>query len=136
MNQSAKLLLLTLSAAIAEPNAAHNAIDDDINQLMKRFMFEDYRPSVEHGYGYHQHQESEQIPHLSPEESRPPKRSNTQHKKTNQDISDKTGPMKANSQSSEKSNILPKKLEKNKVDPKLRDFTLIISKLLFHLSQL
>ena len=47
MNKLAWALVLTISALTSgEPSPGRNAVEDDLNQLMSRFMFDDYETNI------------------------------------------------------------------------------------------
>ena len=126
-------LIFTISAlGSAEPSPGRNNVEDDINQLMSRFMFDDYENNMADEYP-----QTEQELHFSSKQPRPSPQTN-HHRQNSQGAADQE--TKVTPQAQEKPNESTIKSENSEnaasVDPKLRDFTLIISKLLFHLSQL
>ena len=157
MRQASLCLLLCL-AAVGQGTPVKQDYEEDLNQLMKRFMFDNY----DYDYTIDNHHEDE-----SPEEhqrhattTRRPSRK--QQRKT-QAQKQKELREKQRSEQEQKKRELEeqqareqeqKELKEAKeggetqeqvvdgnenssaVDPQLREFTLIISKLLFHLSQL
>ena len=104
---------------------------------MNRFMFDDYE-SITPDYDYHQ-EEDQHFAAEAPRNPSPPGLQNLNHNRQNsQKATDDES--KATEQAEHDTRVPVTKAEKDKaetlVDPKLRDFTLIISKLLFHLSQM
>ena len=131
-------ILLTISVlGSADPQPGRSAVEEDINQLMNRFMFDDYEP-INPDYDYHQ-EEDHHFAGEAPRNPSPPGLQNLNHNRQN---SQKTteDDSKMTEQAEHETTAPVAKAEKDNtdtsVDPKLRDFTLIISKLLFHLSQL
>ena len=155
-------LLLCLAVAGGAP--ARQDLQEDINQLMKRFMFDNY----DYDYSVDDHHEDE-----TPEEhkrhtttNRPAKRQQRktqaqrqkelrERQRKEQEQREKEQEQRENElrEQQEKQQREEKELKEAKeakdipqevaseeavgaVDPQLREFTLIISKLLFHLSQL
>ena len=139
MNGLAWVLIVTISTLCnAAPSPGRNDVEDDINQLMSRFMFDDYEVNMANEYDYDQ---AEQEPHFADEQpirSAPPTLQNSNYNRQNSPAVKEQEPKVA--QHVQKSKEPTKESENSDtvaaVDPKLRDFTLIISKLLFHLSQL
>ena len=160
MRQVSLCLLLCL-AAVSQCSPVKQDFEEDLNQLMKRFMFDNY----DYDYAIDNHHEDE-----SPEEhqrhaptTRTPSRKHqrkTQAQKQKelreqQRIEQEQKKRELEKQAREQEQKEEKELKESKevgetqeqegvdgnenssaVDPQLREFTLIISKLLFHLSQL
>ena len=138
MNKIFWVLAATLSGLCSSsPVPGRKDVEDDINQLMSRFMFDDYEPNSSNEYD-----EYDQAEHYFDEQ---PSR-HGQHTKQNsnynrQNSQDFKEPEIKNVQNvAENSKEPTKESEKIDIDsatePTLRDFTLIVSKLLFHLSQM
>merc|ERR1712142_1105737 len=130
--------LLSLSLLVrGEPQPGRNAVEEDINQLMNRFMFDDYE-SITPDYDYHQEQE-QHFAGEAPSNPSPHGLQNLNHKRpSSQKATDQETQVTQQVEEDTKDPVTnaAKDNSESSVDPKLRDFTLIISKLLFHLSQL
>ena len=165
MRQVSLCLLLCL-AAVSQCTPVKQDFEEDLNQLMKRFMFDNY----DYDYAIDNHHEDE-----SPEEHqrhapttrrparkqqrktqaqkqkelREKQRSEQEQKK--RELEEQQQQAREQVQKEEKELKEAKEVgetqqqeeavdgnenSSNAVDPQLREFTLIISKLLFHLSQL
>ena len=164
MSRLSVCLLLCLAVAGAAP--AKQDLQEDINQLMKRFMFDNY----DYDYSVDDHHEDE-----TPEEhkrhtttNRPAKRQQRktqaqkqkelrerqrkeqEQREKEQEQREKELREQQENQRKEREEKELKEVKQAKdipqnvaseegigaVDPQLREFTLIISKLLFHLSQM
>ena len=157
MRQVSLCLLLCL-AAVGQGTPVKQDYEEDLNQLMKRFMFDnyDYDYTIDN---HHEDESPEEHQRHAPTTRRPARK---QQRKTQAQKQKELREQQRIEQEQKKRELEKqareqeqKELKESKevgetqeqegsdgnenssaVDPQLREFTLIISKLLFHLSQL